>query len=205
MRAFLFMMCAVVLWQLGGCAAPEGETQLEVAPGAYAATFDAARRVIRDARFDLERVDATEGVISTRPKHSAGLMTLWDGEQSSAGQEIEDVVNNQRRLVRVTFEPSGAGEGADEETRGVWDLREAAVPLTMRVRVVVLRDYKPGWQVQTSSVRLSTHAYDPELAQRGMVPDFETAIDEDRALAGRLVKQIEAEAVRIGEAGEVGK
>jgi hypothetical protein len=207
MRAAIWTAMMVVVLLAGFGCATEGPTSMDVAPGMYGATFDAARRVIRDNRFDLERVDATEGVISTRPKHSAGLMTLWDGEQSEAGQEIEDLAHNQRRVVRVTFEPAGAqatepraGGLAGAETR---DLREDVAALTMRVRVIVLRDYMPGWQVQTSSVRLSTHSYDPALGQRGMAPDYETAIDEDRLFAARLTKEIgEAAAKPVVAQGE---
>ena len=192
----LLMVAASVV----GCAARQGPTAMDVPAGAYPATFDAVRSVLREARFNLERVDANAGVISTQPKHSAGLMTPWDAEQSSAEQEIEDVLQNQRRVVRVTFEPADEGVAGEEEAFGAvtGDLLEAEQPLRMNVRVVVLRDYRPGWQVQTSSVRLSTYTYDPALGRRGMLPDYETAIDEDRALAARLV---EAVAARMGSGG----
>jgi hypothetical protein len=180
-----------------GCAAPEGPTELDVPAGSYAATFDAAREVLLDARFDLERVDATEGVISTRPKHSAGIMTPWDVEQSSAAQEFDDLANNQRRVVRVTFEPAftaPATPAEPEPEQEPVDLRTGDAALKMNVRVIVLRDYRPGWQVQTSSVRLSTHTYDPALGKRGMLPDYEVAEDEDRGFAAWIVKRVEEEA-----------
>lgn len=192
---------------LGGCAAPEGPTQLDVAAGQYDATFDAARRVLRDSRFDLERVDAGEGVITTQPKHSAGLVTPWDSEQSTFEQEIDDLTHNQRRVVRVTFEPvRGSGAAAQEvpadsvggpatetavaDEDGPVDLRFVEGPLRMSVRVTLLRDYKPGLQVQTSSIKLNRYTFDPALNRRGMLPDHETAIDEDRYLAAWLTKEI---------------
>lgn len=201
---YALIMLGLVCLAAYGCAAPEGPTELDVPAGKYAATFDAARAVLRDARFDMERVDATEGVIRTRPKHSAGIMTPWDGEQSTAAQEFDDLANNQRRVVRVTFEPAFTTPPtpAEPEPAPV-DLRADDTPTKMNVRVILLRDYRPGWQVQTSSVRLSTHTYDPALAKRGMLPDYEVAEDEDRALAARIVKRIEEEAGREAAKGEV--
>lgn len=189
---YVFLIMATAWIAAGmGCAGAADTTELTVAGGRYGATFDAVRQVLRDERFELERVDATEGVITTRPRYSSGLVTPWDGVQSTLGQEAEDLLNNQRRVVRVTFEEAGGeGDSSPPPTAAPVDLRTAEEPLVMRVRVVVLRDYKPGWRVNTTSVRLSTHTVDPELVRRGMSPDYETAVDEDRLLAARVVRRV---------------
>lgn len=100
-RAVLLGLLACVL---GGCAGPAGDSFV-LSEADYPGTFDAARRELVARGFVLERVDADAGVISTRPKPSAGLATPWDREQSSAAQEFDDLLHRQRRTVRVTFEP----------------------------------------------------------------------------------------------------
>ena len=74
MRAFLLLISVLVL---SGCATSR-PAEFATAPGGYAAAFDAAREVLREFRFELERVDARSGIITTRPKATAGLATLWD-------------------------------------------------------------------------------------------------------------------------------
>ncbi len=106
--------------------------------------FDAARETLMDYRFALDRVDARRGVITTHPKRTAGIATPWDQEQSGIDQEWEDLLNEQRRVVRVEFD-------RDEQAEGE--------PITeLRVLVEVIRTHRPGWRVQTESVRLSNHA-----------------------------------------------
>jgi hypothetical protein len=108
------------------------------------AVFDASREVLMQYRFALDRVDATRGVITTHPKRTAGLATPWDREQSGLDQEWEDLLNEQRRVVRVEFDrdPSSI-DGAFTRAR---------------VQVELLRTNRPGWRVETESVRLSNHA-----------------------------------------------
>src|SRR5688500_8446844 len=98
----------IVLALLGGCGSSKMlPSTFAVDAGRYGEAFDAAREVLRAARFDIDRVDAGGGVISTEPKRSAGLATPWDREQSTMGQEFEDLLNHQQRTVRITFEPAG--------------------------------------------------------------------------------------------------
>src|SRR5438128_989361 len=73
---------------------------------AYAEAFDTARQTLRDTGFILERVDARAGVITTQPKTTAGLLTPWDREQTSFGQDLEDLFQRHQRIVRVEFEPA---------------------------------------------------------------------------------------------------
>jgi hypothetical protein len=141
---------------LGGCAghAPRGDGELLEDGGASVLiesgsvskeqVFDAAREVLMEYRFALDRVDATRGVITTHPKRTAGLASPWDREQSGLDQEWEDLLNEQRRVVRVEFDrdPS-SGDGTFTRAR---------------VQVELLRTNRPGWRVETESVRLSNHA-----------------------------------------------
>lgn len=90
---------------LSGCAAGGDSNEVLLDSSRYARAFEATKRVLRDERFTIDRVDARAGVITTRPKSSGGLLTAWDGEQSDFGDELEDAANFQQRRVRVVFEP----------------------------------------------------------------------------------------------------
>jgi hypothetical protein len=160
-----------------------------VAQGAYGGEggfFDLSRDVLRDEGFVLERVDAEAGVITTRPKSTAGLATPWYSDQSTAYQEIEDLGNRDQRTVRITFEPRDAGT---IDTSGP-DLRAFDCGMTMTVRVIMERVNRPGWRVNTSSVRLSTYCVDTDLRDRGISYEYAVARQDDQALAARLADEI---------------
>lgn len=170
----------------GGCAAgPVGDATLAVPAERYAAAFDAAREVLRDARFDLDRVDARAGVITTQPKKSIGLLSPWDTEQSTVRQEADDLFNRQRRAVRVTFEPPDGPPPAGTDL-----LTSDAAEFIMRVSVVVEREHQPGWRLESTSVRLNTRSTDLALAERGLTPWYTVAVAQDPAFASRLTEEI---------------
>lgn len=184
--------------------------------GAYAGesgAFDLARDVLREEGFMLDRVDAAAGVITTRPKTTAGVATPWDSEQSSAEQEIDDLANRQQRTVRITFEPvdrptplataaaSGVAAATSEAPEPVadevgWsDLRQTSLSqiggeMRMSVRVIVERLNRPGWRVNPVSVRLSTYAIDTDLRQRGLSYQYAVARNNDVELSERLANEI---------------
>lgn len=152
----LASLIALTLCSLSGCAGhthradhellEDGGATILIDSGeaSSSAVFDASREVLMQYRFALDRVDATRGVITTHPKRTAGLATPWDREQSGLDQEWEDLLNEQRRVVRVEFDrdPSSI-DGAFTRAR---------------VQVELLRTNRPGWRVETESVRLSNHA-----------------------------------------------
>ncbi len=163
---------------LGGCAA-RGTGEFVVAPGAYPAVFDATRDVLRGSRFTLERVDAAEGVVTTRDKASPGLAAPWDTEQTTLTQEVSDLLNRQGRRVRVTFE---GDEGADP-TRG-------------RVEVTVYRVQSPGLRVSSRTWQTASFTTDPALSARGINVGSAVAATRDTYLEARLARAIEREAAK---------
>lgn len=167
----------------GGCAGDGDRAGLEVPAGEYATAFDAAREVLRDYRFELDRVDARAGVITTLSKESAGLATPWDAEQSSVQQEVEDLLAEQRRRVRVTFEPMEAGASGDL-------LDGSARVLDARVEVFVERVYARGMQPSPRAILLSGQWYDPASLARGQSPRYEVPLTRDEALARRMSAEI---------------
>ncbi len=169
-------------------AAPEGSFRIDAA--GYARVFETARDVLRRQGFKIQRVDARAGVITTSPKPTGGLLTPWDSQQATPYAEFEDALANQRRSVRVTFEPDGIETG-DPTT---YDLRlwgETGVGSgTVRVHVTLERIHRPGWRVDTQSVRLATRTQDPVLRRRGMDPVYTVAFAQDPELASELAERI---------------
>jgi hypothetical protein len=186
-----------------GCAGIPGPRDFAVASGRYAAAFDAARDTLISRRFELERIDARAGVITTRPKSTSGLATPWDTEQGSLDQEVEDFFNRQQRIVRITFEPSDpnpasiapAASGSPTDPQHVEhepdDLRAYSGPLNARVEVVIERLHRPGWQLEPGAIRHSSYAEDPALIDRGMWPTYAVPFSQDPDLAGRIAGEIE--------------
>ena len=169
----------------GGCAV-KGTGEFQVPEGRYAAAFEAARDSLIHRRFELERVDSRAGIITTKPKTTSGLATPWDSEQSTLDQEVEDVLNGQRRSVRITFEPSPPAATPPDDLRGVKG------PLVARVEVFVERIHVPGWRIEPTAVRFSTHTHDPDLDARGMWSSYEVPFSQDPKLAARLAREIDA-------------
>ena len=169
--------------------------------GRYTQAFDAAREAVRGLRFDLERVDARQGVLSTRAKPSDGLATPWDLEQTTTRQELEDLVNQQTRRVRVVFLTPVVrpGQPPSEELDDLPPLQDAPMPqdlfahtgsVTMRVVVTRTRTQRPGWRLATNSVRSSTFTVDPARGATAEVAEYESPAGEDKDLALRVVEQV---------------
>lgn len=202
-RAILALLSALLL---PGCAGPDAApAEMELAADRYDAAFDAAREVLRDYRFEIDRVDARAGVISTRPKPTAGLATPWDREQQSLRQEWEDFANQQQRVVRIVFEPASARvarergpvpQAAPGPPRA--DLRTLDEPLSLRIEAVVERINRPHHRVETEALGASSFATEPALRERGMQPTYAVARDRDRAFEAALLRAIERRLERAG-------
>jgi hypothetical protein len=180
MIKWALMLVGAVL--LGGCTSSATSSEFAVGSGRYGVAFDATREVLRDYRFQLERVDAQRGVITTQPKATAGLVAPWDREQSTLGQEAEDLVNNQTRVVRVSFENAAGTGDAPPDPAGL---------LKARVEVTVYRRQTPGLRVPSRAVGMTTVTTDPEAVKQGVGTEYNVAVTQDTRLAVRLAGEIE--------------
>lgn len=178
---FLCVLCVSVVSLLVGCASSNTSSrEFSIAPGSYAAAFDSAREVLRRMDFELERVDATAGVITTQPHYSTGAFEPWDSTQSTLKDEWEDAVNMQARAVRVTFTPvEGSVEGAPAgETKMVGS-----------VWVTLYRNQRAGRRLDSEWVGGSTFASDP-LQQQRHTSNYLVPLRRDEALEARLAARI---------------
>lgn len=161
----------------GAQAATEAQsTRLDVSGAPPEAVFDAVRETLVEYRFALDRVDAYRGVITTRPKRTVGLASPWDREQSGLDQEWEDLLNEQRRIVRVEF---------DREP-------DASDYSSLSVSVELVRAHRPGWRLESESIRLSTHARTRNDEGELEPVSFDEVVGMDTRLAARLVEEIDA-------------
>lgn len=194
-RALIRSLAPLVLASvLVGCSA-RGPASVEVPAGSYPSAFESAKAALREMRLPIERVDFAAGVITTIPELSSGLATPWDPVQSSFGQEWEDMINGQRRAVRITFaspeaaEPAPAVQASPVSTPSTLLDRNAG-PLVARVDVAILRPRRPGARPQPAAARFESRTEDPELTRRGMYPEYTTTIARDDRLAARIADLI---------------
>ncbi|MDX2114212.1 MAG: hypothetical protein SFZ24_01145 [Planctomycetota bacterium] len=162
----------------------------EVGAGRYAAVFESSKQALREFEFELGRVDARSGVITSAPRPSSGLATPWVPHLSGVGDALGGLTQFERREARIEFVPveeraAGPGAGA-----GASDLRDEAAPLRGRVTVRVERVYQPGRRVDPTSVKLVSFTRDPEAVERGDEPRFITEVREDERLAARIAALI---------------
>ena len=181
---FLCVLCVSVVSLLSGCASRETDTRkFTIAPGHYPAAFDATREVLRQMDFELDRVDAVAGVITTRPRFSAGAFEPWDATQSSFKDEWEDAMNMQARAVRISFVSTAGAASSDP----------AAEPeMVGSVWVTLYRNQRSGRRLDSEWVGGSTFASDP-LMQRRHTSTYLVPIRRDEPLEARLAAQIQHE------------
>jgi hypothetical protein len=182
------ILATLLAGALAGCAGDPPPT-LAIAPGQYEHAFDVVRDELARARFDLDRVDARAGVITTRPKTTAGLATPWDDESVTLAQKSEDLLNLQQRRVRVTFEPAAA---LPASTRDSLDLRELDQPMIAHVEVAIDRVRLPGWELDATAIRYSGHTQNQAIVDRGLWPRYEVPFSQDDDFARRLASRVRA-------------
>lgn len=198
MRTRLPLPLCILVPLISGCAAPP-PARFSITPEQYDAAFAAARDVLRDRHFDLARVDARAGVITTQPSSSAGLATPWIDHTDTLEDAATGLMERERRRVEVRFLPTGSAASAApaEASSPDADLRSLPGPYDVDVRVVVERIYQPGRRVDATGVRLTSLAQDPELIAKGEQPRYAVENREDTRLAGRLAKSIEQHILRM--------
>jgi len=120
-------------------------------------------------------------VITTQPKNSGGLASPWDREQSTIGQEVDDLLNHQKRVVRVTFQNATGVVGDAVDPKG---------PLKGRVEVTVIRLQSPNLRPSSRAISMTSSAIDPQAVAQGVGYAYEVPISQDTQLAARLAEKI---------------
>lgn len=187
----LLVACVSIAAILGGCSQPRIATTFEVPQNRADAAFNAAIAVLREQRLTPERIDAQQGIITSAPKRTAGIASPWDPDQSSLADEIEDTLHFQTRWVRISFERVATPENLTDESRRLF---ESNAPVTCEVEAFITRRQAPLVRPQTKVLGLTSQAFDPSLAQRGMQGTYSTALATDDAYASWLAGLIRSRA-----------
>ena len=144
----------------------------------YPRAFDATKDVLREMGFELDRIDASAGIITTRPRTGSGLGTPW--VPTSDG--LNDLAHRNRRVASVRFAPVGV-ERPD-------DLRAYDGAIDVEWTIEVQRVYVPGRRPSPTSVRLGGVWRDRDLPLAGERVRFATHIDIDEELAARGIDSL---------------
>ncbi|MEQ8317556.1 MAG: hypothetical protein RIE77_03185 [Phycisphaerales bacterium] len=186
---------------LAGCATRQASTQPAAATFVvqaqdYGGAFKAAKGVLLDRHFELERVDARAGIIVTRPRSGAGLLTPWTLGPGS--RPVEDTINAQRRVVEVRFEPA---EETDRPPGGVPDAlaspqpplppSQAAGAIVVSVRVLIERRVAPTRRLDASAIRIVSTPFDPRLSRRGLPMTYYAPRDLDADASAALARSVQ--------------
>jgi len=213
------LLAIVAATLLSGCATRPTETTIVINPADYDIAFTAARQALRDERFRLERVDAAEGLITSRPLNTGGIATPFDSEQTTLEDEWQDFIGDRRRVAVITFEPlpdrslANRPQPADRGTSSAPARTQTAAPQTplrdlrdlqqqrpnqdtdpailLRVRVVIERMQQPGIQVPPTAVRRTSRFTDIEWARRGAQAPYPVPVGTDDHLAARITRRIQ--------------
>lgn len=185
-----------------GCSSRPSSTssRFDVDAGRYAEAFDHTREELGDLGFELDRIDARAGVLTTKPLSSGGLATPWDRQQTSLKSEVADLAHPQQRVVRVTFVPASTIDRLPSDEAGSQisgdpqpePMTELALnePLVGVVEVTIERLYRPYWRPSAVSVSSSSYTRDPSLRARGMSRSFSVVTQRDHALEAKLASRV---------------
>jgi hypothetical protein len=191
----------VAAWGLGafGCASdPAPDPEPEPQPAAaylfdasnYAQVFQAAKDVLREYQFELDRVDARSGIITTQPKPSAGLATPWIPHSGDFKGSVRGLIEHEQRRARVEFVPAGL---AEPQAPGTPDLREATGAMVARIEVEIDRVHRPHRRASPTSIKLSSFARDtgPTSDSRSAQRGYQLQTLDDESLGQRMIRALE--------------
>jgi len=100
-----------------GCATSTGPTTVAVGPGRYAQAFSITKDEIRRLGFQLARVDARSGVITSQTQSTAGLATPWTHTEASFDDRVDSFFHRDQRRISISFDVADeahAGKPDDE-------------------------------------------------------------------------------------------
>ena len=171
---------------------PTGEIAIMIPEGQYAAAFDAAVAEARRLGLEPQLLDRRAGLIEAGPARSASVLEPWAGTTSPG----ENTLHQQRRVLRVAFEPQGISPAAqpdqDPLMGPITDLTALSSPLRMVVTVSVQRQQKPIDHRATWSLATRSEAWQFDSDTGEPRQAIWRTIRRDAALESRFAARCEA-------------
>lgn len=182
---------------LTACAAAPEPTGFTIGAGRYDEAFNAAKDVLREFEFELERVDARSGIISTAPRASSGAATPWIPHAASARDALEGLLQFEQRVARIQFTHEGPHPVLGD------DIRVVQSPVRAEVIVQVERFHRPGRRFDPSGIRLQSRWIDPSVLTSASQTGWH--IDNagmDQPLAARIAAALGRRVPTLADASE---
>ena len=175
-----------------GCSKdPVGSASFRIPGAEYDLYYEAAKDVLGDQQFDLERVDARAGVLTTRPVASAGWATPWIRHASTMGQSTNDLIQRNRRIATVRFQRVSDETNVSSQVDPVAsDLRDFDGTIEVSVNVIIEQVYRSGRRLSPTSIRLTTFASDPRDEAIGAAQLRTRTVGTDAALSARIADEM---------------
>jgi hypothetical protein len=166
-----------------------------------AQVLQAAEDVLTRMQFPIEKLDAEQGVVRTRPLRGGQFFELWRGDNASPSAWTEANLQSIRRSVEVRVK--GEAAGRRPETGGADSLQPAASsPLWIECEVSVQRLSLPENEIAGVSQAYRIHTPSTPTIQRiAVTPQQQAAmawidLGPDRELAARILERIEQRLAR---------
>jgi hypothetical protein len=169
------------IWLLAGCAERQPPTTagepIVLPSGTTPAAVDAAEDVLVRMDFDIEKADAVNGVVRTRPLRSAQVFEFWRQDNLQLRDAAEANLQTLRKWVEIT-------------------LRRSDGSLAIDCRVRVQRLSLPGSRTASVSQAYQMHSRStPTLQSLRLNPGQKREMvwidqDDDALLSKRIVEQI---------------
>ena len=201
------VLCVLVVAALSlpGCGGPNAApmpAQMICGDGVTRAeVVQAAGDVLTRMHFAIEKLDAEQGLVRTRPLRGAQLFEFWRSDNASAYDRAEANLQSVRRSaeLRVTEE---AGDRRPE-TGGASSLQPTAYGLRVECDVSVQRLSLPPNEVTGTSEAYRIHSASvPTLQRIELSPQQQRAmawidLGKDPDLAARILARVEQRLQRV--------
>jgi len=201
-----------------GCASSTGPVTVTVPPGRYAEAFAITKDEIRRLGFQLARIDARNGVITSQTHSTGGLATPWLPNEATFGDRVESLLHRDQRRIVVTFDlvdgaaadvpvekpaeaesaPTDvdANETASAEKGLIGfgpvppDRRSWEGELICRVSVPYERLHRSGLRLSPVGIRLSNVTSSSEESESGQPATIVREMEPDTNMAAKLAGMI---------------
>ena len=191
-------IAAGVLLSLG-CASSHTGTESAVAVRSEDATtaeiIQAAHNVLRDMHFEIEKLDAEQGVVKTRPLRAAQFFEFWRSDNIGGYNTAEANLQSLRKTVELRVRAEAGDRRPEAE--GAYNLQPTASGLHVECDVHVQRLALPPNEIAGVSQAYRIHTQSDRTVQALNVTPEQRAemawidLGEDSDLAAEILRRVE--------------
>ena len=191
-----------------GCASKNQIADLTLNSNNYNQTFDSTKNTLRNAGYQLDRVDRRFGIITSQPVVAGSILEPWRDITATPEQALDSTLNFEHRIIRIAFIPASGTSASTQSTntsppqnpalaqiqpttaQANTDLSTYTGTIRLDVQAIIERAHQPGRQIESTSLRRSSYTIDPSLAERGIPRKFWEVVARDPYQEQYLMKKI---------------